>query len=91
MLVGMGVFAGLAALGFATVGASLSDPPGAVRVLLMGVYMVAPMALWMGYRGHPARLNLETAAAMLLPSGLAALLTGTGALSVLTALRVAGT
>ena len=37
MLLGMGVLGGLATLAFALFGSSLSDQPGGLRIMLMGV------------------------------------------------------
>jgi hypothetical protein len=88
MLLGMGVLEGLAALAFAAAGSSLSDQPGAVRVLLMGLSMTVPMILWMRHCGHSTRRNVEMAASMVLPSLLAAALTAAGVLAVGTAFAV---
>ena len=88
MLAGMGVLEGLAALAFAAAGSSLSDQPGAVRVLLMGVSMTVPMVAWMRVRGHSARRNLEMAASMVAPTLVAAALTAAGVLGVGAALAV---
>jgi hypothetical protein len=78
MFAGMGVLGGLSALGFALAGDSLSDQPGAFRIMLMGVNMTLPMVAWMAYRGHGRNRNMEMAASMLIPSALAAALTGAG-------------
>ena len=83
MFAGMGVFSGLAAVGFHLAGTSLTDQPGPVRVMLMGVNMAIPMALWMSFRGHPAARNLEMAGSMLAPSAAAALLVWWGALGAM--------
>ena len=88
MLLGMGVLEGLAALAFAAAGSSLSDQPGSLRVLLMGFSMTVPMVLWMRYRRHSASRNAEMAAAMVVPSLIAAALTGAGTLGVGAALAV---
>ncbi|MEV0156934.1 hypothetical protein AB0H57_24830 [Micromonospora sp. NPDC050686] len=88
MFVGMGVFSGLAALAFGAAGSSLSDQSGAFRVMLMGVNMTVPMVLWMAFRGHSAPRNLEMAAAMLGPTGVAAALVGAGALDVMAGMAV---
>ena len=56
MLLGMAVLGGLAQLAFALFGGSLSDQPGGLRIMLMGVYMTVPMGLRMSHRGlhtHP--------------------------------------
>jgi hypothetical protein len=68
MFAGMAVFGGLATLGFALAGSSLTDQSVALRVTLMGVYMTIPMVAWMRYRGHAAARNLEMAASMMVPS-----------------------
>ena len=74
MFVGMGIFSGLAALAYAVAGSSLSEQPGPLRVLLMGVNMTIPMVLWMALRGHSVGRNVEMAAAMVVPTlGAAAL------------------
>lgn len=88
MLLGMGVLEGLAALAFTAAGSSLPGQSGAVRVTLMGLSMTAPMVVWMRHRGHAAGRNLEMAASMLLPSGVAAALTAVGVLGVGAALLV---
>jgi hypothetical protein len=88
MLVGMGVFSGLAALAFGLAGSGMSDQPGAIRVTLMGVNMAVPMALWMGLRGHPALRNLEMAASMLLPTFVAAVLVWAGAVNVMAGMTI---
>ena len=84
MFLGMGVLGGLAALAFAVSGSSLSDQPGAFRIMLMGFSMTVPMVIWMSYRGHPRGRTTEMAASMVLPTLAAALLVwadalGTGA------------
>jgi hypothetical protein len=88
MLVGMGIFSGLSAIGFAAAGSSMSDQPGGAQVMLMGVNMTLPMVLWMGLRGHPAMRNAEMAAAMLVPSFLAALLVWGDALGTMAGLTI---
>jgi hypothetical protein len=88
MFVGMGVFGGLVALAFAATGASSSDLPGGVRVMLMGVYMTVPMVGWMTYRGHAAARNVEMAMSMLLPTAGAAALAWAGILGIGAALGV---
>ena len=72
MFIGMGIFSGLAALVFAAAGSSVGDQSGAFRVMLMGVNMTIPMVLWMWFRGHTVAQNVEMAAAMLVPSVVAA-------------------
>jgi flagellar biosynthetic protein FliP len=88
MFLGMGVFGGLAALGFAAAGGSSSDLPGGVRVMLMGIYMTVPMVLWMRYRGHAAARNAEMAMSMMVPTVVAAALAFAGALGTGAALGV---
>ena len=88
MFVGMGVFSGLAALAFAAAGSSVSDQSGAFRVMLMGVNMTVPMVAWMVFRGHRAVLNAEMAAAMLVPSVVAAALVWSDALGTMAGLGV---
>lgn len=88
MFLGMGVFGGLAALGFAAAGGSSSDLPGGVRVMLMGIYMTVPMVLWMRYRGHAATHNAEMAMSMMVPTVVAAALAFAGALGTGAALGV---
>ena len=88
MFLGMGVFGGLVALGFAVAGGSSSDLPGGVRVMLMGIYMTVPMVLWMRYRGHAATRNAEMAMSMMVPTVIAAALAFAGALGTGAALGV---
>jgi flagellar biosynthetic protein FliP len=88
MLVGMGVFSALAALAFGAAGSSLSDQSGAFRVMAMGFNMTVPMVLWMSIRGHSAPRNLEMAAAMLLPTFIAAALVWAGALGVMSGMGI---
>ena len=88
MFIGMGIFSGLAALAYAAAGSSLSDQPGPWRVLLMGINMAVPMALWMAFRGHSAARNLEMAAAMLVPSIGAAVVDWTGAVDTVAAMEI---
>jgi len=88
MFLGMGVFGGLAALGFAAAGGSSSDLPGGARVMLMGIYMTVPMVLWMRYRGHAAARNAEMAMSMMVPTGVAAGLAFAGPLGTGAALGV---
>ena len=83
MFVGMGVFSGLAALLFQAAGSSLTDQSGQLRVMLMGVNMAVPMALWMAFRGHRAARNIEMAGSMLVPSAAAALLVWSGTMDVM--------
>jgi hypothetical protein len=88
MLLGMGVLEGVASLAFAAGDSSLTDQPGALRVMLMGLSMTVPMILWMRYRGHSASRNAEMAASMLVPSGVAAALAAAGVLGAGDALLV---
>src|SRR5688572_15982876 len=80
MLLGMGVLGGLATLVVAAAGGSLADQPGALRVMLMGVYMTVPMVLWMRYRGHTTRQTAEMAGSMIAPTVAAAALAEAGVL-----------
>lgn len=88
MFIGMGVFSGITALGFAAAGSSQTAQPGWLRVMLMGVNMAIPMVLWMAYRGHSRTRNAEMAASMLVPSAIAAALAATGVLATMPALVV---
>jgi hypothetical protein len=88
MFLGMGVLGGLAALVFAAAGGSSSDLPGGLRVMLMGVYMTAPMVAWMAYRGHTAARNVEMAMSMIVPTLAAAALAWAGVLGTGAALGV---
>jgi hypothetical protein len=88
MFVGMGILAGLAQLAFATSDTSLSDQSGGLRVTLMGLSMTAPMIVWMAYRGHPIARNVEMAAAMVVPTAVAAALAWAGVLDAAAALAV---
>jgi hypothetical protein len=83
MFVGMGVFSALAAAAFQLAGSALAAQPAELRVLLMGVNMAVPMALWMWFRGHSAARNLEMAGSMLVPSAVAAMLVAWGALDAM--------
>jgi hypothetical protein len=80
MLLGMVVLGGLAELGFALAGSSLSDQSGAFQILLMGFNMTVAMVMWMSYRGHARVQNTEMAASMVVPSLSAAVLVWGGAL-----------
>lgn len=82
MLLGMGLFEGLAALSFAAAGSSLTGQTGTFRVSLMGLSMTVPMVLWMAYRGHSTPRNTEMAGSMLVPSAFAAALVATGAVGL---------
>lgn len=82
MLVGMLVLGGLARVGFAIFGSSLSDQPAGLRVMLMAFDMTVPMVAWMSYRGHGRARNAEMAASMIVPSLFAAILAWTGALEL---------
>src|SRR6266511_6149298 len=68
MVLGMVVLGGLAQLGFAASGSSVSDQPGGAQVMLMAFSMTIPMVLWMSYRGHARARSAEMAASMLVPS-----------------------
>jgi hypothetical protein len=88
MFVGMGVFYGLVALAFSAAGSSTTAQPGWFRVLLMGVVMTVPMVAWMTWRGHAVGRSVEMAAAMMLPTLVAAWLALAGVLGVMSALGV---
>jgi hypothetical protein len=88
MFVGMGVFYGLVALAFSAAGSSTTAQPGWFRVLLMGVVMTVPMVAWMTWRGHAVGRSVEMAAAMMLPTFVAAWLAQAGVLGVMSALGV---
>jgi flagellar biosynthetic protein FliP len=88
MFLGMGVLGGLATVAFELAGSSLTGQAGGFRVMLMGFNMTVPMVLWMRYRGHDAARNAEMAAAMIVPSGIAAALAWGGALEAGAALGV---
>jgi hypothetical protein len=88
MFIGMGMLAGLAQLAFGVSGSSLSAHSGGLRVILMGLSMTAPMVAWMAYRGHTFARNAEMAASMVIPTLIAAVLAGAGALDSATALAV---
>jgi hypothetical protein len=69
MLIGMEVLFGE----YAAVANALGYPRAMVQLpelstVAMAMTMTVPMALWMGYRGHPRRGVTEMAAAMLLPA-----------------------
>jgi hypothetical protein len=87
MFLGMAVLGGLAELALAGSG-GLSDQPGSVQVLLMGLSMTIPMVIWMSYRGHAGARNAEMAASMIVPSVVAAGLAAAGALESSAALGV---
>jgi hypothetical protein len=88
MLLGMLVLGGITQLIFAAAGSSLTDAPGSVRVMLMGFDMTVPMVAWMSYRGHPRARNAEMAAAMIVPTLVAAALAAAGTLSTGAALGI---
>ena len=88
MFIGMGVFAGVAALALSASGGSFSDYSAAARVSFMGVSMVLPMVGWMAYRGHTRAQNAEMAASMIVPTAIAAVLAAAGTLDAATALGV---
>jgi hypothetical protein len=88
MFLGMLVLGGITQLIFAAAGSSLTDAPGSVRVMLMGVDMTVPMVAWMSYRGHPRARNAEMAAAMIVPTLVAAALAAAGTLSTGAALGI---
>jgi hypothetical protein len=88
MFLGMVVLGGLAELGFALSGSSLSHQAGGIQVMLMGFSMTVPMVLWMSYRGHAAARNVEMALSMIVPSFAAAALALAGVLGSGAALGV---
>jgi hypothetical protein len=88
MFVGMVVLGGLAQLVFAVSGSSLSDQPGGLQVMLMGIDMTVPMVIWMSYRGHAAARNAEMAMTMIMPTLAAAALAWAGAVQSAAALGV---
>jgi hypothetical protein len=88
MFLGMAVLGGLAQLVFAVSGGSLSDQPGGLRVMLMGLSMTVPMVVWMSYRRHAGARNAEMAASMIVPTVAAAALAAAGALESGAALGV---
>jgi uncharacterized membrane protein YhaH (DUF805 family) len=88
MFLGMVVLGGLAELGFALSGSSLSDQPGGTQVMLMGLNMTVPMVLWMIHRGHAAARNVEMALSMIVPSVAAAALAWAGAIGTGAALGI---
>ena len=88
MLLGMAVLGGLAQLAFALFGGSLSDQPGGLRIMLMGVYMTVPMGLRMSHRGHARLRNVEMAASMVVPTLVVAILAWAGALGTAAGLAV---
>ena len=88
MFAGMGVLMGLAYLVFDAAGSSLTDQSGGLRVTLMGVSMTAPMVGWMAYRGHSVARNVEMAAAMIVPTILAAGLAWAGTIGAGAALGI---
>jgi hypothetical protein len=88
MFAGMAVLGGLTQVAFAAAGGSLTDAPGSIRVLLMGLDMTVPMVAWMRYRGHPRARNAEMAASMMVPTLGAAALAAADVLSTGWALGV---
>ncbi len=88
MFIGMGVFAGLAALALSAAGREFSDYSAELRVSFMGVSMVLPMVAWMAYRGHTRAQNVEMALSMATPTAIAAVLAAVGAFDAAAALGV---
>ncbi len=88
MFIGMGVFAGLAALVLAATGGGFADYSAEIRVVFMGISMVAPMVGWMAYRGHTRAQNAEMAMAMIMPTAITAALAAAGTFDAATALGV---
>lgn len=88
MFLGMGALGGLAELALTATGSGLADQSAAVRVVVMGLSMMAPMVAWMAYRGHSVARNAEMAGSMTLPTVLAAGLAWAGAIDAGTALLI---
>jgi hypothetical protein len=88
MFIGMGVFAGIAALVLGAAGTEFADYSAELRVGFMGVSMVLPMVAWMAYRGHTRAQNAEMASSMIVPTVIAAALAAVGAFDAATALEV---
>jgi hypothetical protein len=88
MLLGMGVFAGLAALAFSLAGSSLGDQSAGLRVSLMGLYMTIPMVAWMAWHRHAAARTVEMAGAMIVPTALTATLAWAAVLELEAALGI---
>ena len=70
MLLGMLVLGGAAEGALRLNGGSLSDMPAGLHAAVMAAEMTVPMVLWMRYRGHPVRHNVEMAASMVAPTAL---------------------
>jgi hypothetical protein len=88
MFIGMGVFAGIAALALNATGGSFADYSAELRVAFMGVSMVLPMVAWMSYRGHTRAQNVEMAMSMTIPTVITAVLAAVGTFGAATALEV---
>ncbi len=88
MFIGMGVFAGIAALVLNATGGSFTDYSPELRVTFMGVSMVLPMVAWMAYRGHTRAQNAEMATSMIVPTVITAALAAVGTFDAATALGV---
>ena len=70
MLLGMLVLGGAAEGALRLNGGGPSDIPAALHAAVMAAEMTVPMVLWMRYRGHPVRHNVEMAASMVAPTAL---------------------
>ena len=70
MLLGMLVLGGAAEGALRLNGGSLSDTPAGLHAAVMAAELTVPMVLWMRYRGHPVRHNVEMAASMVAPTAL---------------------
>jgi hypothetical protein len=88
MFAGMFVLGGLTELGLVIGGSSLDELSGGLHISLMGLWMTVPMVAWMAYRGHTTAQNGEMAASMIIPTILAAALTGSGAIDTATGLAI---
>ena len=54
----------------------------------MGLWMTAPMVVWMAYRGHSTAQNFEMASSMIIPTFFAAILTWSGVFDAATGLAI---
>ena len=88
MFIGMALLGGVAQLAFVAADSSLGQAAGVTQVLVMFVCMTVPMVAWMVHRGHGRARSAEMAAAMAVPSLIAAALAAAGALEAQAALGV---
>lgn len=86
MVAGMAVLSVAADAVLAVAGTSMEAQPEWLRLALMGVAMTAPMVVWMAVRGHNRARCVEMAAAMIVPTALAAGLAAAGVLSGMAAM-----